>query len=170
MTDHNEFKVLCEAATPGPWVATVDGVVPQVGAIGICGNWGYANSEANRSFIAAANPSVVRALVAEIERLREDIFDLNRELKIVTGGRDLHKKFKQEARAERNELRAENAALRKDSERLNWLDGRMSPVVENQNWSQPEGELVGYDWGVFGQCSSVRDAIDDAMSKEPSHV
>lgn len=67
------------------------------------------------------------------------------------------------------QLKAENEALRKDSERLNWLDGRMSPVVENQNWSQPEGELVGYDWGVFGQCSSVRDAIDDVMSKEPSN-
>lgn len=68
-----------------------------------------------------------------------------------------------------SELEGLAAELRKDSERLNWLDGRVKPVIENQNWGQPEGELVGYDWGVFGQCGSVREAIDDAMSKESSH-
>lgn len=64
-------------------------------------------------------------------------------------------------------LRAENEALLKDAERLNWLDKRSVPVVEGQCWSQPEGELWGYDWGVAGQCSTVREAIDYAMSKDP---
>ena len=62
---------------------------------------------------------------------------------------------------------AEAEALRKDAERLNWLDGRSCAVVENQCYSQPEGELAGYDWSIFGQCGTVREAIDYAMSKEP---
>lgn len=63
-------------------------------------------------------------------------------------------------------LKAKNECLRKDAERLDWLDGRSRPVVEGQCMASPEGELTGYDWGVFGQCSTVREAIDDAMSME----
>lgn len=61
---------------------------------------------------------------------------------------------------------ADAETLRKDAARLNWLDGRFRPVVEGQCMASPEGELTGYDWGVFGQCSTVREAIDDAMSME----
>src|SRR3972149_2054008 len=62
-----------------------------------------------------------------------------------------------------DELKAENEALRKDAERIDWLDGRSRPVVEGQCLASPGGELTGYDWGVFGQCATVREAIDDAM-------
>lgn len=55
--------------------------------------------------------------------------------------------------------------LRKDSERLDWLCGQSRPVVEGQTMSSPEGELVGYDWGVFGACSTVRQAIDCFLNK-----
>jgi hypothetical protein len=68
-------------------------------------------------------------------------------------------------RAERDQLKTDNELLRKDAERLNWLDGQSRPVVEGQCMASPEGELTGYDWGVFGQCATVREAIDDAMSK-----
>ena len=55
--------------------------------------------------------------------------------------------------------------LRKDSERLDWLCGQSRPVVEGQTMSSPEGELAGYDWGVFGACGTVREAIDYSMTK-----
>lgn len=68
--------------------------------------------------------------------------------------------------AEREKIKDEIETLRIDAERLNWLDGRSRPVVEGQCMANPEGELTGYDWGVFGQCSTVREAIDYAMSVE----
>lgn len=60
----------------------------------------------------------------------------------------------------------EAEALRKDAERLSWLDNRSMPVVEGQSMAQPEGELWGYEWTVAGQCSTVREAIDDAIDME----
>lgn len=106
---------------------------------------------AEETFSMAAREEVVLAMIAENESLKSQLAECAEFIDNAPGDY------------------AEIEALRKDSERLNWLDGRVKPVIENQNWGQPEGELVGYDWGVFGQCSSVREAIDDAMSKEPSN-
>jgi len=54
----------------------------------------------------------------------------------------------------------------RDVERLDWLDGQYSPVIDGQTASDPEGEVVAYRWSVEDQSSSVRDAIDYGMSKE----
>ncbi|WP_448120040.1 hypothetical protein [Pseudomonas veronii] len=62
-------------------------------------------------------------------------------------------------------LKTENEELLKDARRLDWLDGRSRPVVDGQCMASTEGELTGYDWGVFGQCSTVREAIDYELSK-----
>lgn len=75
MSDHSELKRLAKGATPGPWVKTVDGVMPEGEKFGIFGNFGANNGEANREFIAAANPAAVLALIAEVEALRKDRTD-----------------------------------------------------------------------------------------------
>ena len=72
MSDYRELKRLSEAATPGPWVKTIDGVMPEGEKFGIFGNFGANNGEANRGFIAAANPAAVLALIAEVERMTAD--------------------------------------------------------------------------------------------------
>lgn len=72
MSDYRELKRLSETATPGPWVKTVDGVMPEGEKFGIFGNFGANNGEANREFIAYANPATVLALIAEVERLSAD--------------------------------------------------------------------------------------------------
>lgn len=65
-----------------------------------------------------------------------------------------------------NDLQAEARELRKDAQRLDWLDGQYSPVIDGQTASDPEGEVVAYRWAVEDQSSSVRDAIDYGMAKE----
>lgn len=72
MSDYRELKRLSETATPGPWVKTVDGVMPEGEKFGIFGNFGANNGEANREFIASANPATVLALISEVEELRKD--------------------------------------------------------------------------------------------------
>lgn len=63
---------------------------------------------------------------------------------------------------------AENEALRRDAERLSWLDDQYTPVTEQRSLSAPEGDLVAYRWTVEDQSASVREAIDAAMAKEQS--
>jgi hypothetical protein len=70
MTDIKALKALAEAATPGPWVKTIDGVMPEGAKFGIFGNPSAENGAANREYIAAANPAAVLELIAEIERLK----------------------------------------------------------------------------------------------------
>ena len=78
MKDHSELKRLAETATPGPWVAQH----PNAGQRGsevasgnglnqVCADLGPSNA----LYIAAANPTVVLALVAEVEALRKDRTD-----------------------------------------------------------------------------------------------
>lgn len=45
-----------------------------------------------------------------------------------------------------------------DTKRLDWLDTRRDDLVEPDKHGDPE--LVGREWGVRGQCDSVREAID----------
>lgn len=57
------------------------------------------------------------------------------------------------------------AELKKDAERLDWLDDQYLPVTEKHCMTAPEGDLVAYRWVVEDQSASVREAIDDAMGK-----
>lgn len=83
MTDHTELRRLAEAATQGEWVQgyEIDGPIgfTRIKASGRalastapqCGrpHWND-EAEANAAYIAAASPSVVLSLIAEVERLR----------------------------------------------------------------------------------------------------
>ena len=105
MSDHSELKRLAEAATPGPWVKTVDGVMPEGEKFGIFGNFGANNGEANREFIAAANPAAVLSLIAEVDDLRAQHGRDSAELRSLCQARD-------DARKERDNLKSELARLR----------------------------------------------------------
>lgn len=138
-------------------------------------------------FMVAARDAVL-GLIAENERLKREEKNDKIAYKAVIERQEELRAERDQLFGQTEQLKAENEALRKDksepcdgcfmaeveslrkdSERLNWLDSRSAPVIENQSYAQPEGELTGYDWGVFGQCGSVREAIDDAMNKEAGH-
>jgi hypothetical protein len=79
--DIEKLKALALAATPGPWEWwTSNSVLRLTGADGKDGGvlCGYVHSgdgdvycsDANRAFIATANPAAVAELIAEVERLR----------------------------------------------------------------------------------------------------
>jgi hypothetical protein len=124
MTDIQKLKALAEAATPGPWVKTIDGVMPEGAKFGIFGNPTSENGAANREYIAAANPAAVLELIAEIELLREEC-EAHLELIGKQGAAHMHEKLGtfdeyQNANAslanERDRLKAENERLELENE------------------------------------------------------
>lgn len=151
---YEELKKLAKAATRGPWVHSGNWVST------VRGNSVADCPRGDEEFIAAANPSAVLALIKDLESHKRML--LAAAVDIGSIGEALGAEMDDDA----SELAGIATDLRQDARRLNWLDARMSPVIENQSYAQPEGELAGYDWGVFGQCGSVREAIDDAMSRD----
>lgn len=169
MSDYSELKRLAEAATPGPWAYDGSYVCPARTEDGttyveLWRSIADCHQPENTKFIAAANPAAVLALIAEVEGLRKlptawsEVYEQSDEL-------DALRDEKLAWLNARDQLKAEVEKLRKDAERLDWLCGQSRPVVEGQTMNNPEGELAGYDWGVFGACGTVREAIDYAMSK-----
>lgn len=78
--DLDAIEAVADAATPGPW--TVDSSIPyghRVGSsdeadwVAWTGEHGETGSEADAAFIAAVNPVVALALVAEVRRLRVEL-------------------------------------------------------------------------------------------------
>lgn len=148
MSDYSKLTRLAEAATPGEWQAyDTHGkrfIESMIGEAHVVCDTPKKQWLKDSEYIAAANPSVVLSMIAENKRLAELLEcaqgDCRQAMQIIE-------------------------RLTPDAERLNWLDERSIPVVEGQCWSFPEGELWGYSWTVAGQRSTVREAIDDAMSK-----
>lgn len=188
MTDLAKLKALAEAAN-----AVTGDVNVEMVLVGESGS-NQAEIDAVTSFLAATKPAAVLALIAENERIKARLCvcrDCGGQGEIYSG----HSSYQgynqppepdmdacgtcggdgvlgpledfESLAAERDQLKAECEGLRVDAERLNWLDGRSRPIVEGHCMANPEGELTGYDWAVFGQCSTVREAIDDAMTKQP---
>lgn len=82
MTDYRKLRQLAEAATPGPWSqctapdtnnnqAVCDHNFEFIARTDLVSIHSFEICEANASFIAAANPTVVLELLDEIERLRD---------------------------------------------------------------------------------------------------
>lgn len=63
-----ELEQLAEAATRGPWDFDRDWVVAEGGKVGVC----EYSTEEDAAFIAAANPQVVKALLADFEEVVRD--------------------------------------------------------------------------------------------------
>jgi hypothetical protein len=70
MIEFEELQRLAEAATEGPWVATIDSVMPEQERYALFGH-GDENAKNNRAYAAAASPDVVVALIIERAQLRK---------------------------------------------------------------------------------------------------
>lgn len=101
-------------------------------------------------FIAAASPAMVLALLAEIDRLDRESQNLSNKL----GDCDRERRA---SRAERDQLKVENEALRK-------LCAEMRDSVECRNLHHRNLEQHEYD-----EPCKVLARIDAAMAKETSH-
>ena len=106
MTDNTELKRLAEAAPEGPWYQ--HGGIKQVlnhDCETVCETFEEDGDCPTARFIAAANPTAVLALIAENGRLRENPH--MRAIRSLRGDcADLL--------AERDQLKAENEALRRE--------------------------------------------------------
>lgn len=116
-----DLKALAEAAPSGPWLAENDSLYFKDDGYTrhmIDADSGMDVEEdkycAALAFIAAANPATLLTLLAEIEGLHAQHARDSGELRKLCSARD-------SARRQRDQLKAENEALRKDAERYRWL-------------------------------------------------
>jgi hypothetical protein len=108
-------------------------------------------SVANDHYVEATDPEVILGLLAEIERLErfEDWF-----VRLDQVEQSLAASYK----AERDQLKAENEALRKDAQRYRWLRDKQTFIWLIQDWFPGEAMLTNVDAD-----------IDASMAKEVSH-
>lgn len=135
-------------------------------------------------FSDAADPQAILALIAENERLKNGVSLDMAEIDRMQGVIDERYRKYMALKRERDQLRAEVEALRKDKARLDWFDSLN--VALNQHYG------TSYHWNVVvnhnvnrlylnslqivdmndQDChglTSCRDAIDAAMSKDKDH-
>lgn len=146
--DKVQLKALAEAATQGPWHHTGTWVSTERGnSVADC-------SRGDDEFIAAANPATILALLHEIEINERRLHDVAVLCATVE--------------QERDQLKAENEALRLDADRYRWLSVEGNWVARfHGKWRAhvgAYGEACPTDW--YG---SREEAIDAAMAKEQSH-
>lgn len=113
--DKEQLKALALAATTGPWYQ--HGGIKQVlnhDCETVCETYEGEGDCPDAQFIAAANPATVLTLLAEIEGLHAQHARDSGELRKLCSARD-------SARRQRDQLKAENEALRKDAERYRWV-------------------------------------------------
>jgi hypothetical protein len=118
MIDIQKLKALAEAATPGKWSTSGSYVAPtrKEGGTTYVENWrsiALVSDDADRAFIAAANPAAVLELIERIERLESAKATLDR-LGYIDNGGQLWKPplGKKPDFALIDQLKAENEALR----------------------------------------------------------
>lgn len=140
MTDHAELRRLAKAATPGPWTLYVPedyqgpDELPGYGvecAEGRAIVWGALEPETgcqfdrDAEFIAAANPNTILALLDEIDGLLAQHGRDSSELRGLCQARD-------DARKERDRLKAENEALRGALHAVQAeVDGNLRPLTRD---------------------------------------
>lgn len=174
-----EMKELAEAAGSDEWYAAGD--------LRYCddktGETHGLHHDDSR-FIAAASPATVLALLEEIDRLATSRSkkerELEQELEVWHHGpfcwtcgdtgdvHDITGEWRGEcdclssqvinANRERDQLKAENEALRKDAGRYRWLRDKQTFIWLIQDWFPGEAMLTNVDAD-----------IDAAMAKEASH-
>lgn len=137
--EKHKLKALAEAANA---ITTDVNITMAIGADPV-------EVKAVQDYLQVAMPKTILALLAEIEGLHAQHSRDSGELRKLCSARD-------SARRQRDQLKAENEALRKDAERYRWLR------VENR----PAAELDAV-FNAYGM--PVDEAIDAAMAKEASH-
>ncbi|HCE6793184.1 ead/Ea22-like family protein [Pseudomonas aeruginosa] len=138
MTDHAELRRLAKAATPGPWSCNrhwaivggptlefTNGAAQQQIAMACWQSWMREEElRNNAAFMAAANPKTILALLDEIDGLLAQHGRDSSELRALCQARD-------DARKERDRLKAENEALR----------GALQAVVDDPTWRSNDNTL-----------------------------
>lgn len=158
MSDYSELKYLAEKASPGPWWIDSHGMtmmsMPKLEVVfnhpaqsiavrnEETGNLSHWRNDWDASYIAAANPKTVLALISEVESLKL-------ELKDFQWGASVEAQAGDEARAEASALRkalAECAASLQE-EMLQKFDGKkpedMHPVTRRA-YDRDMAEIEGY--------------------------
>lgn len=166
MTDYSELKRLAETATPGPWECR-----EADGSAAICHAHGWVADDFSEQalvdtrYMAAANPTAVLALIADNEKLAEDYdkawrHDLNdkNNIEAMVGELAGAQAMLETAYSERDRLKAEVEALRKDAMRYRWLRVKQTFIWLIQDWFPKDNVLTDVDA-----------EIDAAMSKESGH-
>lgn len=112
-------------------------------------------------FVKAANPATILALLDEIDGLNAQHGRDSAELRRLCSMRDL-------ARKQRDQLKAENEALRKDAERYRWLrDPDNQCAVEDDSDYYMPPMVCGYvEHEDILTHEALDTAIDAAMAKE----
>ncbi|WP_281211780.1 ead/Ea22-like family protein [Pseudomonas fulva] len=164
--DKIRLKKLAEAATRGPWCWD-KGEDPRPHTYGIATDadpecmvvnqdFGIEMKE-DAYFIAAACPTTVLALLAEIERLDRESQNLSNQL----GQCDRDRRA---FRAERDQLKAENEELRKAlGEISGQVDGNIRCAVRDV--VNCRGDVQD----IYGYCDNIDEIIAAAMAKEAAH-
>ncbi|QXI45125.1 ead/Ea22-like family protein [Pseudomonas wayambapalatensis] len=129
--DKQKLKALAEAATQGEWERDGHQVCPVADQNASLGSF---SKRSDAAYVAALQPSVVLALLAEIEHAENRLHDV-----AVLCATVEH---------ERDQLKTENEALRKDAERYRYMRRVWAPHL-----SQDEADTQ----------------TDAAMAKEASH-
>lgn len=159
--DKAKLKELAEKACPiGEWYSS--------------GDLRYADDKAGEihglhhdddSFIAAASPATVLALLAEIEQLQAQV-----RLAGVTGEMAVHDAVGRAATEhvsaifERDQLKAENEALRNAMREISeQVDGNIRCAVRDV--VNCRGDVQD----IYGYCDTIDEIIDAAVAKEASH-
>ncbi|MBH3171932.1 ead/Ea22-like family protein [Serratia marcescens] len=127
MDKFSELKAAAMAATPGPWVVTDKNNVEAPNqkrfrpVAYIFGNRAEHKRAADAAFIAAANPAVVLAILAELEAKDKRIAELEEEFAFIMGQNDGMEKELRDKDARIEHLEAKLATpVRLTEERTLW--------------------------------------------------
>ena len=152
--DKEKLKALAELAPQGDWERDGYQVCPVADQNASLGRFGKSTDAA---YVAAAQPSVVLALLAEIEQLRESHEQVCTNYNRVS--------FTSEQRGKHiDQLKAENESLRKAL-------GKISVQVD-ENIRCAVRDVVncrGDVQDIYGYCDNIDEIIEAAMAKEASH-
>ncbi|MCP1507707.1 hypothetical protein J2Y83_003680 [Pseudomonas marginalis] len=115
----------------------------------------------NAEFYAAASPAVVLSMIATIDVLRNDAESRCEWANEASAEIDRFQSIEDE----RDQLKAENEALRKDADRYQWLRSRESaedPEISVTRWNQISPDRA---MGEAPRLEVLDVAIDAAMAK-----
>jgi hypothetical protein len=169
MTDLQKLKALAEAAPVGPWYPPDEG--SHSGMVFDCdlgSLLSYESIDTERDacvkYVAATNPAAVLELIAEIERLTADnrskngsLASYGKQISALQRAVKNRDKVLAKVSAERDQLKADNEALRKDAERYRFV---RNPIARGSS-------LAIWHEGRMPMFSGIADvAIDSDMSKE----
>jgi hypothetical protein len=183
--DKAKLKSLAEAATQGEWsherfgmiqagpvIQFANGAGRQQIAMATGADWMVQGEQiANAEFMASANPSVVLALLAEIERHEAWRTAFLAERDAQMRQRDQLRAENEDYRSGQvryeqiiDDLKAENEALRKALGKISvQVDGNIRCAVRDVVNGLPDVQ------DIYGYCDNIDEIIEAAMAKEADH-